>query len=107
MPTQAHSRLAALLADLKHNNRAVDVLERLEGLVKGLPLEAADVARRLRDARLSAKFDAVDHYKLLGVDRSVSSEDVSAVCVSCVLTCTSGFTIGQRDLHFSPYTHAG
>lgn len=74
---QAHSRLAALLADLKHNDRAVDVLERLEGLVKESPLETADVARRLRDARLGAKFDAVDHYKLLGLDRNATSEDVS------------------------------
>ena len=77
---QAHSRLAVLLAGLKHNDRAVDVLERLEELVKESPREAADMARRLRDARLGAKSDAADHYKLLGVDRSATSEDVSAVC---------------------------
>ena len=80
VPIQAHSRLAALLADLKQHNRAVDVLERLEGLVKGSPRDAADMARRLRDARLSAKSEAVDHYKLLGLDRNVPSEDVSIAC---------------------------
>ena len=95
-PIQAHSRLAALLADLKHNNRAVDVLERLEGLMKGSPWEAADVARRLCDARLGAKSNAVDHYKLLGLDRGVTSEDVSIACCPCILTCCRTSLLDNR-----------
>jgi len=75
---QAHSRLAALLADVKHSNSAVDILEKLQGLVKGSPGEAADVARRLGDARSAAKSGAIDHYKLLGLEHSVSSEEVSS-----------------------------
>ena len=100
---QAHSRLAALLMDLKHNNRAVDVLERLDGLVKGSSLESADVARRLRDARLGARFDAADHYKLLGVDRTVCSEDVSAI-FHCLLPCLCAYDVGtnKNDNVFCP-----
>ena len=79
MSVQAHSRLAALLADQKQASRAVDVLERLGELVKGSAEEAAYVAKRLRDARLAAKVGAVDHYKLLGLERGASSEDVRAV----------------------------
>ena len=75
---QAHSRLAMLLSEVKHSSRAVDILERLQGLTQGFPQEAADVARRLREARSAAKLGAVDHYKLLGLGRSVSPEDVRA-----------------------------
>ena len=80
---QAHSRLAALLRELKHHSREVDVLEDLQPLVKGDKIEEAALARRLREARVSAKSGthdkapAVDHYKVLGVERSVSAEDVS------------------------------
>ena len=56
----------------------MDILEKLQGLVKGSQGEAADVARRLKDARSAAKSGAIDHYKLLGVEHSVSSEDVSS-----------------------------
>ena len=82
-PLQAHSRLAALLRELKHHSREVDVLEELQVLVKGDKIEEAAVARRLREARTAAnsgthnKAPAVDHYKVLGVERSVSAEDVS------------------------------
>ena len=67
-----------LLAELKHSSRAVDILERLQSLTQGSPQEAADVARRLREARSAAKLGAVDHYKLLGLGRTVSPEDVRA-----------------------------
>ena len=67
-----------LLSELKHSSRAVDILERLQALTQGSPQEAADVARRLREARSAAKLGAVDHYKLLGLGRTVSPEDVRA-----------------------------
>ena len=75
---QAHSRLAMLLSELKHSSRAVDTLEQLQALTQGSAQEAADVARRLQEARLAAKFGAVDHYKLLGLGRFISPEDVRA-----------------------------
>ena len=78
---QAHSRLAQLLSELRHSSRAVDILERLQALTQGSPKEAADVARRLREAQSAAKLGAVDHYKLLGLGRTVSAEDVGA-CLS-------------------------
>lgn len=60
------------------------MLERLQLLMAGGPSgETAEVARRLREARLAAKTGAVDHYKLLGLERSVLPEDVRRLDSPC------------------------
>ena len=88
---QAHSRLAMLLSELKHSSGAVDALERLQALTKGSPKEAADVARRLREARSAAKLGAVNHYKLLGLGRFISPEDVRACHIQIMPRRSAGY----------------
>lgn len=71
---QAHSRLAALLREVGHVEGANAALERLIALPGG---NAGDVQARLREGQALARRRTVtDHYKLLGLPRSASAEEV-------------------------------
>ncbi|KAK9838488.1 hypothetical protein WJX81_002562 [Elliptochloris bilobata] len=70
---RAHSRLGALLSEVRHTEGAVAALEKLSAL----PGEAANAQARLRDAQaLARRRTTTDHYKLLGLQRSASAEEV-------------------------------
>lgn len=71
---QAFSRLAALLREVGHVEGANAALERLIKLPGG---NAGEAQARLREVQALARRRAVtDHYKLLGLLRSASAEEV-------------------------------
>ena len=78
---QAHSRLAALLREVGHAEGTVAALERLAALPGG---GAGDAQARLREAQAPARRRAVtNHYKLLGLPRSTSAEEVCLKLCAC------------------------
>ncbi|KAK9813108.1 hypothetical protein WJX72_009189 [[Myrmecia] bisecta] len=74
---KAYSRLATLLMEIHHADHAVTVLTELLALPGLEPSEASGLRRRLSEAQLAARRKATpDHYKLLGLPRTCTAEEV-------------------------------
>jgi len=76
--SQALSRLATLWLEVGRPAAAVEALEALEGLSKTLSgAERGQLAARLRAGRAAAAAPPrPDHYRLLGLQRSATADDV-------------------------------
>ncbi len=82
---QAHSRLAALLSTLRLHSAAVRSLEAALHTPGLASADRRDYETRLREARAAAQRKSPggggqpqpDHYKLLGIERDCTVEDVS------------------------------
>jgi len=80
LAAQAHSRLAALLVEVRHLEGATAALEKLGAMPGGA---AANAAGRLREVAALGRLRAgVDHYKLLGLPRTASAEEARVGALS-------------------------
>lgn len=77
---QAASRLATLYMETGVFSAAESVFTDLEVLLAGQSSDLVEVKRRALDARLNAaQRKHADYYKLLGLQRSCSAEEVRAI----------------------------
>jgi hypothetical protein len=77
---QAFSRLAGLLAEVRHHDTAARMLETLLAATPSHRPEHLETRRRLTEAQTAARGSPKpDHYQVLGVPRTAATNDVRSL----------------------------